>query len=133
MAINPISYAEKVTGSFLRYQLTRYPFADDDLYAQMKTLLSLDVMRNSPLLKGPYISLSKAFHQGATVRSLIDEGLLHAHLENLVEFPGLHGHQEDAIRSIGAGKTTLISTGTASMPMMCRCGTGMFELPEEIA
>ena len=119
MAINPISYTEKVTGSFLRYQLTRYPFADDDLYAQMKALLSLDVTRNSPLLKGPYISLSKAFHQGATVRSLIDEGLLHAHMANLVEFPGLYGHQEDAIRSIGAGKTTLISTGTGSGKTEC--------------
>jgi hypothetical protein len=28
MAINPIVYTEKVVRSFLRYQLTAYPFAD---------------------------------------------------------------------------------------------------------
>jgi len=43
MAINPISYTEKVTGSFLRYQLTR----------------------NSPLVKGSYISFSRAIRKGA--------------------------------------------------------------------
>ena len=31
MAINPLAYTEKVIRSFLRYQLTTYPFADDRL------------------------------------------------------------------------------------------------------
>ena len=61
MALNPIVYTEKVVRSFLRYQLTAYPFADERLLAQMRTLLSLDQTRNSPLLKGPYISLSRPF------------------------------------------------------------------------
>ncbi len=128
MAINPVSYTEKVIGSFLRYQLTRYPFADEDLYDQMKTLLSLETTRNSPLFKGPFISLSKAFRQGAAVRDLVSEGLLHRHLRNLVEYPVLYGHQEEAIRAIGQGKATLISTGTGSgktecflYPIVSRC------------
>lgn len=29
MALNPIVYTEKVIRSFLRYQLTAYPFADE--------------------------------------------------------------------------------------------------------
>ena len=34
MAWNPIVYTEKVIRSFLRYQLTAYPFADERLRAQ---------------------------------------------------------------------------------------------------
>ena len=42
MALNPIAYTEHVVRSFLRYQLTAYPFADPHLHAQMRELLSLD-------------------------------------------------------------------------------------------
>ena len=61
MALNPIVFTEKVVRSFLRYQLTAYPFADERLHAQMRRLLSLDETRRSPLLNGPYISLSRPF------------------------------------------------------------------------
>ena len=33
MALNPIVYTEKVVRSFLRYQLTAYPFADERLHS----------------------------------------------------------------------------------------------------
>ena len=69
MALNPIAYTEHVVRSFLRYQLTAYPFADLHLHAQMRELLSLDETRRSPLLKGPYVSLSRPFRQGAAVGS----------------------------------------------------------------
>lgn len=65
MALNPIVYTEKVVRSFLRYQLTAYPFADERLRAQMRRLLSLDETRRSPLFKGPYVSLSRSFRQGS--------------------------------------------------------------------
>jgi len=39
MALNPIAFTEKVVRSFLLYQLTAYPFADQGLYAQMRLLL----------------------------------------------------------------------------------------------
>ena len=57
MALNPIVFTEKVVRSFLRYQLTAYPFADERLHGQMRRLLSLDETRHSPLMKGPFISL----------------------------------------------------------------------------
>jgi hypothetical protein len=38
MALNPIVYTEHVIRSFLRYQLTAYPFADERLLAQMRRL-----------------------------------------------------------------------------------------------
>lgn len=121
MALNPIVYTEKVVRSFLRYQLTAYPFADERLHAQMRELLSLDATRQSPLLRGPYLSLSRPFRQGAAVDELVREGLLHPHMRQRIppELTHLYGHQEDSIRAIAAGRTTLVSTGTGSGKTEC--------------
>ena len=130
MALNPIAYTEHVVRSFLRYQLTAYPFADTRLHAQMRELLSLDETRRSPLLKGPYVSLSRPFRQGAAVDVLIREGLLHPHLRERIPetLTHLYGHQERAVRAIAEGRTTLVSTGTGSgktecflYPIVSRC------------
>ncbi len=128
MSLNPIRFTEQVVGDFLRYQLTAYPFADENLHAQMRRLLSLAETRKSPLVRGPYISLSRAYATGGQVNRLVEEGLLHPHMLNLVPFPSLYGHQEAAIRSITAGRTTLVSTGTGSgktecflYPVISRC------------
>ncbi len=128
VAINPVSFTEKVVGDFLRYQVTTYAFADPVLHAQLRELLSLERTRQTPLLKGPYVSLSRSFRMGASVAGLVGEGLLHPFMENLIPYQYLYGHQEKAIRAIRAGKTTLISTGTGSgktecfiYPIISRC------------
>ena len=132
MALNPIAYTENVVRSFLRYQLTAYPFADPHLHGQMRALLSLDETRQSPLLKGPYVSLSRPFRQGTPVATLVDEGLLHPHLGERIpsDITHLYSHQERAIRAISEGRTTLVSTGTGSgktecflYPIISRCLT----------
>jgi len=121
MALNPIVFTERVVRSFLRYQLTAYPFADERLHAQMRRLLSLDETRQSPLLKGPYLSLSRPFRQGAAVDALVREGVFHPHMRQRIpaEITHVYGHQEDAIRAIHAGRTTLVSTGTGSGKTEC--------------
>ena len=121
MALNPVAYIEKVAKSFLRYQLTAYPFSDPRLLGQMRDLLSLDHTRASPLLRGPYVSLSRPFRQGAQVTALINEGLLHPHLAQRIpsRVTHLYSHQERAIRVIAEGRTTLISTGTGSGKTEC--------------
>ena len=130
MALNPVAYTEHVVRSFLRYQLTAYPFADTRLHGQMRNLLSLDETRRSPLLKGPYVSLSRPFRQGAAIEALIREGLLHPHLRERIpeSLSHLYGHQERAVRAIAEGRTTLVSTGTGSgktecflYPIVSRC------------
>ena len=40
MALNPIAYTENVVRSFLRYQLTAYPFADPHLHGQMRAMVT---------------------------------------------------------------------------------------------
>ena len=130
MALNPIVFTENVVKSFLRYQFTTYAFADERLAGKMRELLSLDATRRSPLLKGPYVSLSRPFREGASVDDLITEGLLHPHMRQRIpaEITHVYGHQEDAIRAISAGRTTLVSTGTGSgktecflYPIISRC------------
>lgn len=121
MALNPIAYTEKIVRSFLRYQLSAYPFSDQRLHAQMRQLLNMDKVRHTPLLKGPYVSLSRSFKEGAAVTSLASENVLHPHMRQVIP-PGItnvYGHQERAIRAIHAGKTTLVSTGTGSGKTEC--------------
>jgi len=121
MALNPIAYTEKVVRSFLKYQLTTYPFADTALHSQMRTLLNMDEVRHTPLLKGPYLSLSRPFRQGALIDDLIREGVFHPHMRQRIpaEITHVYGHQEEAIRAIHAGRTTLVSTGTGSGKTEC--------------
>ena len=116
MALNPVVFTEKVIRSFLRYQLTAYPFVDEGMRTQMHRLLSLDSTRDSPLLKGPYVSLSRSFRLGADIDELVRDGVFHPHMRQRIpaEISRLYGHQEEAIRAIRSGKTTLVSTGTGS-------------------
>jgi len=85
----------------------------------MRQLLSISEAMRSPLVKGPYISLSRAFKAGVAVRDLVAEGVLHPFMENLIPYPALFGHQGKAIRAIVSGKSTLISTGTGSGKTEC--------------
>ena len=121
MALNPVAYIEKVAKSFIRYQLTAYPFSDPHLLTQMRDLLSLDHTRASPLLRGPYVSLSRPFRAGAAVRQMVDECLIHPHLAERIptKITHFYSHQESAIRAIAEGRTTLISTGTGSGKTEC--------------
>jgi len=86
----------------------------------MRRLLSLDETRHSPLMKGPYISLSRPFREGASMDALIREGVFHPHMRQRIpaDITHLYGHQEDAIRA-NARRTTLVSTGTGSGKTEC--------------
>ena len=54
VALNPVAYTEHVVRSFLRYQLTAYPFADPRLHAQMTVVAELvDVIGRQAPTDGP--------------------------------------------------------------------------------
>lgn len=94
----------------------------------MRELLNLEQTRNTPLMKGPYISLSRTFRQGATLEQLVKEAVLHPHIRQLSPYPSAYLHQEQAMRAIQAGRPTLVATGTGSgktecflLPIISRC------------
>lgn len=128
MPLNPVAYTERVVADFLKYQLTTYALADTRLYEQMRKLLSLEHTRDTPLMKGPFVSLSRAFRTGAPVDDLVADETFHPFMPNLIPYKSLYGHQEKAIRAISHGRTTLVSTGTGSgktecflYPVISRC------------
>lgn len=114
MPINPILFSHQVNEQFRRWQLTAFPVSDRDLYDQVKSMLSGSPTGASPLVKGPYVSLSRSFQQGAAVQDLVQEGLAHPKLTQIAEFPRLFAHQEEVFRAVKAGRHCLISTGTGS-------------------
>ena len=111
--INPIKFAKDVNENFLNYQLTAFPFTDEDLNNQAKELLK-GKFGNSPMIKGPYISLSKSFLEGESISDLVEKGIAHPALQGIAPFPTLFKHQERAFNSISNGYHCLVSTGTGS-------------------
>ncbi len=128
MALNPITFTERVVDDFLHYQVTTYPLADPDLYEQLRALLKLEETRRTPLRKGPYVSLSRPFRQGSSVQKLIADGVFHPKMAGVASYPELRAHQEETVRAIHAGRNVVMSTGTGSgkteaflYPIISRC------------
>jgi ATP-dependent helicase YprA (DUF1998 family)/SOS-response transcriptional repressor LexA len=114
MALNPIRFADDVNGQFRRYQLTAFPLADPELAAQARELLGEGGFDQSPLVKGPFLSLSRAFKQGAEFASLVDEGVIHPALAGIAQYPAMFAHQENVLRAVKEDLHPLVSTGTGS-------------------
>ncbi|MDQ0257513.1 ATP-dependent helicase YprA (DUF1998 family) [Evansella vedderi] len=111
--INPIKFANQVNEQFLNYQLTAFPLTDSDLASQARTLIK-GSLGHSPLIKGPYVSLSKFFRVGRNLFDLARTGEVHPALPGLTEFPTLFAHQDKALEYIKADSHCLIATGTGS-------------------
>lgn len=111
--INPIHFASQVNKQFLDYQLTAFPLTDPDLAAQARANLHTG-LGHSPLIRGPYVSLSKPFKQGRDLRELARQGVVHPVLPGIAPYPMLFAHQDEALRQVNAGNHCLIATGTGS-------------------
>src|SRR6266568_3510331 len=111
--INPIQFASQVNTQFLDYQLTAFPLTDPDLATQARAMLR-GILGRSPLIQGPYISLSKSFQQGHDLRELAKAGIVHPALPGLAPYPTLFAHQDETLQQVKAGKHCLIATGTGS-------------------
>jgi len=114
MSLNPISFAAQVNEQFLRYQLTSHPLADERLAKQAERMVRGEQLEGSPLVKGPYLSLSKPFLIGAKVAELVSEGALHPAMQGILGFPALFQHQLEVLRATKDGRHALVATGTGS-------------------
>lgn len=110
---NPVKFGNEVNSKFIDYQLTTFPLADEDLGTQARNLLKTGINQN-PLIKGPYVSISKSFKWGRDLNELVKNGDAHPALPGLADYPQMFLHQDKAYKAISAGKHCLISTGTGS-------------------
>src|SRR5579884_3611554 len=111
--INPIRFASQVNKQFLDYQLTAFPLTDPDLATQARAMLR-GVLGRSPLIQGPYVSLSKSFRQGEDLRVLARQRMVHAAVPRLAAYAALAENRAGALRQINAGNHCLVATGTGS-------------------
>jgi ATP-dependent helicase YprA (DUF1998 family) len=112
MSINPVMFAREVNKQFLRYQMTAFPLTDPDMAAQARAMLGNE--SSSQLIKGPYISLSRTFADGPTLKEMVDSGRLHPVIGSKSPYPRLFAHQERTIGALERNEHCLISTGTGS-------------------
>lgn len=113
MAINPITFAERVNRQFLRYQMTSFPLSDQRIADQANKQI-LGEHGSSPLVKGPYISLSRAYKMGPAVSDLVEEGKLHPAIRGIAQYPNVFKHQAESLDAVQAGNHVIVSTGTGS-------------------
>ena len=112
MYINPVRFAQQVNEQFINYQLTAFPLSDSDLAEQARNLLRTKI--GSPLIKGPYISLSRSFRLGRNLSDMAAAGLVHKALPGLTAYPGLFAHQDKTLDEVLQGNHCIITTGTGS-------------------
>ena len=109
MTLNPLHFAHEVNLQYLRYQVTSARLSDPLLAKQLKDQLWKG---DSPLIKGPFVSLNRPFKEGNTVRELVGNRTLHPRVAKAIPFPRLYAHQEQALKLIQEGRDVLITTGT---------------------
>lgn len=116
MSLNPVQFGAEVIDQFGRYLMTTFPIADQDMEAQVREHLRHDIGGERLIAKGPYVYLNRPFEEGPSIKQLCaEQGLgLHPALRGILSFDVLHKHQELALRSIKAGRHTIVATGTGS-------------------
>lgn len=119
--VDPIRLQDNLSERMKRYLLTTLPISErfPNLKKQAQEYLS----REDVLVKGPYLEAIPDFPKGASLKQLVDEGILHegfSALDPKVYERALHKHQEDAIRaSVSNESNIVVATGTGSGKTEC--------------
>ena len=114
MAIHPLKTTRHLRDAYIRYLKTIKPFQDDMLRLEYARALE-----ETKLVKGPLVEASPPFKTGASIRDLVEEGILSPRFQQLCgpalpyERP-LYLHQEQAIRRAVSGRNLVVATGTGS-------------------
>ena len=115
MALNPIRFAQIVNEQFLNYQLTASPITDPDLGRQVRDTLKGTAISGSPLIKGPYVSLSKSFlFAEKDLHQMAADEKIHPALPGIATYSSLFAHQAETLIAVKSGNHCLVATGTGS-------------------
>ena len=113
--LDPLHAADRISGDYIRY--LRSAFSPRD--AQLRADFDAQLADGKQLTKGPILQAMAPYAAGATVRELIEEGVLSERLRALedtgfgLDRP-LYSHQDTAIRKAAAGRNLIVATGTGS-------------------
>ncbi|WP_433365018.1 DEAD/DEAH box helicase [Streptosporangium sp. CA-115845] len=113
--LDPLSTSGLIVESYRRYLRSLLPVREP----RIARALAEEISASPMLTKGPLLEATPPYATGATLRQLIDEGVLDpafrmlAGKESPLERP-LYRHQETAIRKAGQGRNLVVATGTGS-------------------
>lgn len=116
MQLNPLETTQQIRKLYLRYLTTLFSLQDPDLREDLQRAMEAPGL----LVKGPIVEISPAYKLGATIRDLVEEGVLHPGFEALCSpdhLPydrPLYHHQEAAIRKAVKKRNLVVATGTGS-------------------
>lgn len=113
--LDPIATSDAISSEYRRYLNSLLPLRDPALAAA----LTATITHTPALTRGPFLEATPPYAPGASLRALIDEGVLAPAMERFdsAELPmdrPLYRHQEAAARKARAGRNVLVSTGTGS-------------------
>lgn len=116
--LNPIAATEAIAATYLRYLRTTLHTNDANINAAMARAIE---ELKSPLVKGPIVQASPRYRAGATIRQLVEEGVLSRQWlerdfgDTFGVDRALYAHQEAAVRkAAGQGRNIVVATGTGS-------------------
>ncbi|GAA5105227.1 DEAD/DEAH box helicase [Haloechinothrix salitolerans] len=113
--LDPLGTSRLVSDTYRRYLRSLLPVCDPDIAAA----LAGEITSSPMLTNGPFLEATPPFAAGASLRKLIDEGVIDGGLSALsgqtlpLDRP-LYQHQELAIRKAAAGRNLVVATGTGS-------------------
>src|SRR5579885_2947234 len=120
--MQPFGAVEKIKENYQRFVETSFPIKDPLLQREFQRLIQQEQL----LWQEPYISLSRPYVSGGTLKQLVDEGYVQ---EEILSFPFFHApkpsnprlyyHQREAIKRLTTfrahkPRNTIIATGTGS-------------------
>ncbi|HAA04632.1 MAG TPA: hypothetical protein DCE18_14900, partial [Syntrophobacteraceae bacterium] len=113
MQASAVSCVRHIIEEYRRFLKTSYRFLDPHLREQFERHLA----EAGVVVKGPYVTLSRDFEKGCSLKSLVDHGLAEADLLR-VKWPFgvnlLYRHQEQAYLAGRRGDSFVVTTGTGS-------------------
>lgn len=115
MSLHPIEVTDHIEGSYTRYLQAAFHMKDPVFLRQLRDLLR----QKNKFVKGPYLEVTAPYRTGATIRELIEEGIVSPLMNRLsqtdipIDRP-LYTHQESSLRKVNAGRNLVVSTGTGS-------------------
>ncbi len=113
MAKSVLGNVRHVADEYRRFIKSTYRLADPALRAQFER----HVNEADVLVKGPYVTLARDFELGASLTTLLAEGLGPESLARLNWSFGdsqLYAHQERAFRAVCGSRNVVVTTGTGS-------------------